>query len=57
MNQSDEESESIQSYDIPKCPWCPFTGKLKQVLRHMESEHYKKWCELALYPPIAGGHY
>jgi hypothetical protein len=37
------------------CPWCPYTGTLKQVLMHMESSHHRRWCDLALYPPIAGG--
>jgi hypothetical protein len=57
MDQVDKQLESIQQPDITKCPWCPYTGNLKQVIRHVESEHYKKWCELALYPPIAGGRY
>jgi hypothetical protein len=37
------------------CPWCPYTGSLKQVLMHMESAHPWRWCDLVLYPPIAGG--
>ena len=38
------------------CPWCTtYTGTLKQVLMHMESAHYRRWCDLVLYPPIAGG--
>ena len=39
------------------CPWCPYTGSLKQVLMHMESAHYARWCDLAHYAPIAGGVY
>jgi hypothetical protein len=39
------------------CPWCPYTASRKQVVRHMESAHYERWCDLALYPPIAGGVY
>jgi hypothetical protein len=35
------------------CPWCQaYTGTLKQVLQHMESAHHRRWCDLALYPPI-----
>jgi hypothetical protein len=38
------------------CPWCTtYTGTLKQVLMHMESAHHRRWCDLVLYPPIAGG--
>jgi hypothetical protein len=36
------------------CPWCAYTGSLKQVLMHMESQHHQHWCDLGLYPPIAG---
>jgi hypothetical protein len=39
------------------CPWCPYTGSLKQVLMHMEAAHQWRWCDLVLYPPIAGGIY
>jgi len=40
----------------PTCPWCPETRPtLTQVLMHMESAHYRRWCDLALYPPVAGG--
>jgi hypothetical protein len=39
-----------------QCPWCPYTDTLvKKVIQHMESAHYRRWCDLALYPPIAGG--
>jgi hypothetical protein len=39
-----------------QCPWCPYTDVLlKKVLNHMESAHHRRWCDLALYPPIAGG--
>jgi hypothetical protein len=39
-----------------RCPRCPYTDTtLKKVLHHMESAHYHCWCDLALYPPIAGG--
>ena len=37
------------------CPWCPYAGSLKQVRLHMETAHEWRWCDLALYPPIAGG--
>jgi hypothetical protein len=37
----------------PTCPWCPYTGILTQVLMHMESAHHRRWCDLALSPPIA----
>jgi hypothetical protein len=38
------------------CPWCDETADLpKKVMQHMESRHYQQWCNLALYPPIAGG--
>jgi hypothetical protein len=37
------------------CPWCTYTDALlKKVLNHMESAHHGRWCDLALYPPIAG---
>jgi hypothetical protein len=39
----------------PRCPWCPYSGTLKQVLLHMEAAHRRRWRDLALYPPIAGG--
>jgi hypothetical protein len=39
----------------PTCPWCVYTGSLKQVMRHMESAHHRRWCDLVLYPPIGGG--
>jgi hypothetical protein len=39
----------------PTCPWCPYTGTLKQVMLHMESVHRRRWGDLALYPPLAGG--
>jgi hypothetical protein len=56
MNQTSnpEDSENPEEY---KCPWCPYTGNLKQVIRHMESGHYQNWYELVLYPPIAGNRY
>jgi hypothetical protein len=70
MNDADKEVELIvQSEDtsgthktaflvaVAKCPWSPYSGNLKQVIGHMESVHYQKWCELALYPPISGGRY
>jgi hypothetical protein len=38
-----------------QCSWCPYTDALlKKVLNHMESGHHRCWCDLALYPPIAG---
>jgi hypothetical protein len=38
------------------CPWCTYSdGLLKKVLTHMESVHHQRWCDLAFYPPIAGG--
>jgi hypothetical protein len=38
------------------CLWCPYTDALlKEVIQHMESAHHRRWCDLALYPPIAGG--
>jgi hypothetical protein len=43
-----------QEPEQPTCPWCPYTGTLKQVLMHMESAHHRRWCDLALSPPIAG---
>lgn len=37
------------------CPWCPYTADMRtNVLMHMESAHHHRWCDLALYPPIAG---
>jgi hypothetical protein len=40
------------------CPWCTYAAdRLKPVLLHMESAHYPQWCDLILYPPIAGGVY
>jgi hypothetical protein len=41
----------------PHCPWCPYIGTLKQVLRHMEAAHRRRWCDLARCPPLAGGMY
>jgi hypothetical protein len=38
----------------PTCPWCPYTGSLKRVLRHRESTHAQRWCDVALSPLIAG---
>jgi hypothetical protein len=48
-------SEQPSEPSPPACPWCPYAGTLKQVLMHMESAHHRRWCDLALYPPIAGG--
>ena len=43
---------------VHACPWCAYTDVvLKKVMRHMESAHHQRWCDLALYPPIAGGVY
>jgi hypothetical protein len=39
------------------CPWCDYTDSLKKVLMHMESAHHRRWCDLVLYPPIAGERY
>jgi hypothetical protein len=40
----------------PTFPWCSaYTGTLKLVLMHMESAHHRRWCDLVLSPPIAGG--
>jgi hypothetical protein len=47
-----------QPKDAPAsvCPWCPYTDALmKKVMNHLESAHHRRWCALALYPPIAGG--
>jgi hypothetical protein len=38
----------------PRCPWCPYTGPLRQVLAHMEAAHPGEMADLGLYPPIAG---
>jgi hypothetical protein len=57
MRQHDHVEPSDQPNPDPDestCPWCPYTGRLKQVLRHMESAHPKQWRDVALYPPIAG---
>jgi hypothetical protein len=36
------------------CPWCPETRPtLKPILQHMESAYHRRWCDLALHPPIA----
>jgi hypothetical protein len=49
------DGPSITPPEIP-CPWCPYTDVLrKKVIQHMESAHHRRWCDLALYPPIAGG--
>ena len=46
--------EPSERLEIP-CPWCHETHPaLKQLLMHMESAHHRSWCDLALYPPIAG---
>jgi hypothetical protein len=48
-------SKSTAPPDIA-CPWCTYTDVLlKKVLNHMESAHYRRWCDLALCPPITGG--
>jgi hypothetical protein len=52
VEPTDQQSPESQE---PTCPWCPYTGTLKEVVRHMESAHSRRWCDLALYPPIAGG--
>jgi hypothetical protein len=52
LAKPDEPKPSPES----TCPWCPETRPtLKQILMHMESAHRWRWCDLALYPPIAGG--
>jgi hypothetical protein len=38
------------------CLWCPHSASLMQVMLHMESAHHRRWCDLALYLPIAGYH-
>ena len=49
MSQTPAEPRAI------RCPWCPYTAVgLTQILRHMEAQHRPRWCDLALYPPIAG---
>jgi hypothetical protein len=49
-----QPQESPAPPEIP-CPWCPYTDALlKKVLTHMESAHPQRWCDLALYAPIAG---
>jgi hypothetical protein len=48
----------VSEYHEHRCPWCLYTAdRLKPVLLHMESVHQKRWLELILYPPIAGGVY
>jgi hypothetical protein len=37
------------------CPWCAYVGSLKRAMEHMQFEHHRQWCDLALFPPIAGG--
>jgi hypothetical protein len=55
MTQDLQAPEPPEPREIP-CPWCDETcPALKQVLMHMESAHPRRWCDLALYPPIAGG--
>jgi hypothetical protein len=57
MRQHDHVEPTDQSPERqePTCPWCgAYTGNLKQVLMHMESAHHRRWCDLALHPPIAG---
>jgi hypothetical protein len=39
----------------PPCPWCPYTGSLKHVLLHMESQLHPRWYGVELSPPIVGG--
>ena len=40
---------------VKHCPWCAYTADvLKKVLHHMGSAHHQRWCDRALYPPIAG---
>jgi hypothetical protein len=52
-----QTSGELEEPEESTCPWCPYTGTLKQLTRHMESAHYLRWCDLALYPPIAGERY
>jgi hypothetical protein len=53
-------THDLQAPELPEppaisCPWCHETRPtLKQVLMHMESAHHRQWCDLVLYPPIAG---
>jgi hypothetical protein len=51
---TDQRSAALQE---PACPWCDYTGTLKQVVMHMESAHHRRWCDLVLYPPITGQRY
>jgi hypothetical protein len=53
-HHSPEHEESPEPHEHT-CLWCPWSGSLKQVMRHMESAHHRRWCDLALYPPIVGG--
>ena len=55
MSETDEPATgSDKPLDI-HCPWCPYTDVvLKKVMRHTEAAHHQRWCDPALYPPIAG---
>jgi hypothetical protein len=60
MRQHDHVEPTDQSPEPQEstCPWCDYTDALlKKVLMHMESAHYRRWCDLALYRPIAGERY
>jgi hypothetical protein len=39
---TDQRSPALQE---PACPWCDYTGTLKQVVMHMESAHHRRWCD------------
>jgi hypothetical protein len=53
--REDQRSQEPAAPPPISCPWCPYTGSLKQVLLHMEAAHPQRWQDLALYPPIVGG--
>jgi hypothetical protein len=53
-HRSPEHGTSPEPHE-PTCLWCPYTWSLKHVMRHMESQHHRQWCDLALSPPIARG--
>jgi hypothetical protein len=56
MSQTDKRLEYPETQNTERL-WYPYTGNLKQVIHHMEAGHYQKWCDLVLYPQIAGGRY
>jgi hypothetical protein len=54
---ADDKDDTTPAAPV-QCPWCAYTADvLKKVMQHMKDQHHTRWCDIALYPPIAGGVY